>query len=275
MPKIAAFGLVRGYPKAQDKWRYGQLILRNCSILFQSAAKKEKWDLILFHEGNISRSDQFFLNFLAFGNISFRDIGDTFRIPRGMVHTGEIAPLGYSLMCRFQYYGVWKHLADYDVAMRVEEDCFLLRTPRLRDTRGYITAVTCAETHTKTNETLPSFLEGLGDAAHYTQDFPYTNFYITNPQSWLSKPVQEFLSKVAHSPMSIENRWGDIPVLGVALDKFKDVLGPYTKNSRITYVHLSHLAMVHRGQFRAANFVLDAKHPLRTLAGILGRNRES
>ena len=268
MEKIAAFGLVRGYPGHQAKWRYSQVVLRNYSILLQALIKRESWDLILFHEGNISALDRKVLNFLALGQIKFVDVADTFRKPRELLHTGSYSPLGYALMCRFNYYGIWRHLVDYDVAMRVDEDCFLIRVPKLRGQKGFVTAATCAETHTTTNNTLPLALELSGDAHHYSHNFPYTNFYITNPKLWSEKPVQEFLETVAKNPMCLEYRWGDIPVLGVALSKFSETLGPFKKDPSLIYLHLSHLTFVRQGNFKSARFVLDIKRPLHSVRSI-------
>ena len=59
--RIAVVALTRGYPK--DKSLYESLIKRNNSI-FEHINKNRKVpaDLILFHEGNISASDQDYIN---------------------------------------------------------------------------------------------------------------------------------------------------------------------------------------------------------------------
>ena len=59
--KIAIFALTRGYPNQRNL--YSDLLQRNKSI-YEHINKKRDYpaDLILFHEGNISESDQSYLN---------------------------------------------------------------------------------------------------------------------------------------------------------------------------------------------------------------------
>ena len=58
--KIVIAALVRGYDRKQD---YNILIKRNNNIFRKITSKSEnKIDQILFHEGNISKEDESFIN---------------------------------------------------------------------------------------------------------------------------------------------------------------------------------------------------------------------
>lgn len=275
LARYAVFGLVRGYPGLSSKWRYSMQILRNVSIRVAAIVSREKWDIVILHEGNISRIDQFFLKLASFGPIEFRDIGLDFVKPDHLQHSGQHGPLGYALMCRFHYLHVWKHIKNYEVVMRLDEDCFLLKAVPLRLQSGFASAGFCPESHEPTNRTLLPFLDSIGLGGAYNHSFPYTNFYITRPSPWLSGEVSRLLEKIGDQAESLEKRWGDIPVIGVALNVFPEKLGPVTQLKQVSYLHLSHIAWVRNGKFKSVDFVLDIKHPIRTLRSIFGRNSDS
>jgi hypothetical protein len=273
--RYAVFGLVRGYQKLSSKWRYSMQILRNVSIRVSSLRAHEKWDIIVLHEGNISRSDQIFLKIASLGPIEFIDIGMDFVKPDHLKHSGVNGPLGYALMCRFHYLHVWKYIKDYDVAMRLDEDCFLIKAVPLGDKFGFSSAGFCPETHESTNRTLLPFLESINLGASYDHNFPYTNFYITRPKPWLSQEVSQFLELVGNQDGSLDERWGDIPVLGVALNVFPAALGPVHQLKQVSYIHLSHIAWVRKGEFKSVDFVIDIKRPIKTLRSIFGSPGDS
>jgi hypothetical protein len=267
-PRLAVFGLVRGYTTLAKKWRYSMQILRNLSIRLAALRVGEKWEIVILHEGNISRADQFLLQIASLGPIRFIDIGIDFVQPPYLEHSGRNGPIGYALMCRFHYLHVWKYVKNYDVVMRLDEDCFLVRAVPLRGHLGFSSAGFCSETHEPTNETLTPFLNSLGLRTAYDHNFPYTNFYITRPGPWLSREVSDFLQQVGEHKDSLEKRWGDIPVLGVALNLFSDRLGPVRQLKQISYFHLSHIAWVRNGQFQSVNFVFDIRHPITTVRAL-------
>ena len=59
--------------------------------------------------------------------------------------------------------------------------------------------------------------------------------------------VQEFLRLLGQHEMAIENRWGDLPILGVALKHFGGWIANESICSEITYFHLSHQNKVESG----------------------------
>jgi hypothetical protein len=63
-------------------------------------------------------------------------------------------------------------------------------------------------------------MQGRDIANPYNQVFPYTNCYVTRTAFWRQPEVQQFLEAVKQDPDSIRLRWGDLPVLGVALNLF-------------------------------------------------------
>lgn len=273
-PRFAVFGLVRGYTNLASKWRYSMQILRNISIRIAAIRARENWDIVILHEGNISQIDQFFLTVLSLGPIRFLDIGIDFARPDNLRFSGKNGPLGYALMCRFHYLNVWKYLQNYDVAMRLDEDCFLIRAVPLSNQEGFGSAGFCAESHEPTNRTLIPVLNEMGLGSSYNHVFPYTNFYITRPKLWESTKVSAFLSKIGQNEDSLEERWGDIPVLGVALNAFPDQLGPVRQLNKVSYFHLSHIAWVKNGQFKSVEFVFDLSHPIKTIRSIFGRRSQ-
>jgi hypothetical protein len=273
--RYAVFGLVRGYTRLSSKWRYTLQILRNLSIRLAALRAGEKWDIVVLHEGNISRRDQNFLKLVSFGPIVFIDIGVDFVKPHQLNHTGINGPLGYALMCRFHYLHVWKYLENYDVVMRLDEDCFLIRALPLGSQVGFSSAGFCAENHLPTNRTLQPFLASIGHGKSYDHNFPYTNFYITRPKPWRSQEVSHLLELVGSQVECLENRWGDIPVLGVALKVFPETLGPVHHLKQVSYIHLSHIAWVRNGEFKSVDFVIDIKHPIKTLKSLLRRYSDS
>ena len=82
-----------------------------------------------------------------------------------------------------------------------------------------------AEGHGPTNKTLSKFVESYArehglPGKPYSQYFPNTNFYVANVNFWTQLHIQNFLLEVTETPELIRNRWGDLPILGVALNLF-------------------------------------------------------
>jgi hypothetical protein len=228
-----------------------------------------KFDHIVFHEGNISRFDQFLVSMFSLTRLRFINVFEDMRVPQTHQFTGSNAPLGYSLMCRFHYYGVWKYLENYKIALRVDEDCLVLKTPNLKEEYGFLTGALSEETHVLTNNTLPEVLREINLEEFYNHKFPYTNVMVTRPSLWLSEEVQKILVFVANQVQSIENRWGDIPVLGVAINANPHLFGLNIQTDDFYYMHISHLTAVKNGLFEAPDFVISVKKPLSSAFQVL------
>lgn len=268
MRTTATFGLVRGYPKKREKYLYVLQILRNLSLKRISRIQRSEWDHIIFHEGNISTTDQRVIQVLSGGGLTFIDISADFKVPPGWSAELEGAPLGYALMCRFHSFQLWKRLASYTRVFRVDEDCFIWAAPEISSSKGFVTAALTEETLESTNRTLGGRLEEMGLSELYNQKFPYTNVYITDPGPWNSMEVSSFLSHLSAMEEGLKNRWGDIPILGIALNRFP-ALGPLTVSGEFSYFHTSHLTQVKLGKFDAASWVLDKRRPIKSLVGMV------
>lgn len=247
----ATFLLTRGYT-GLSKLKYLRLIRRNRSIARIGHLQRNDVKHLIFHEGNISRTDMIWIRKFSIVPIEFISIEADFKLRSEDVWTGNSEfPLGYSLMCRFNYLQVWSYLADYRVVCRLDEDCTLRALPNFDDIETLIVGALSDETHTQTNKTLPQHLEQLGLAGFYDHLFPYTNCYVTRVDFWKRTDVQNFLSEVGNHPEALENRWGDLPILGVALKAFGSWDAEAAVDPQIMYRHGSHSSQVAGGVIQA------------------------
>ena len=108
--KIAIFALTRGYPN--EITRYDDLLKRNMSIFYNINNKRESpADLILFHEGNISKSDQQYINSHCPEEIKFINVAKYFSKTTLPQEGGSKFNAGYRYMCRFNAYHIWDELS--------------------------------------------------------------------------------------------------------------------------------------------------------------------
>jgi hypothetical protein len=266
--KIATFALTRGY-HGFSKVRYIFVIRRNRALrrIFDSSMV----DHILFHEGNISSRDQSILGFLSGLKILFVSIEKTFVVyPGQMSPQGSQRDIGYRLMCRFQYFDLWSFLKDYDYVYRVDEDCLVTSLPSISDEVLLLTGALSAETHDATNGSLVSLLQTKNLESYYDHLFPYTNCYLTKVSFWLRSDVREFLFDVASHNQALVNRWGDLPVMGVALKAYGGWSAKESVSSDFDYRHLSHNSRVYQGQIYEVKVSLAMK-VVRTGARIMRR----
>jgi hypothetical protein len=244
--------LTRGYA---DISGYIPLIKRNRSIYeVINRNRKRHYPLIIWHEGNISKEDQLHvLDQECNDDVRFVNISRVFRLPRAIKEQdlAERWRVGYRLMCRFNFYYIWKYTKTFKYVMRLDEDCVLLSSEgdpfeMLSKSHGDFAApLFTEESHELTNQTLPVFVKNFA-AVHdskianpYNQIFPYTNCYVTRTAFWLQPEVQQFLDAVRKDPDSIRLRWGDLPVLGVALNMFA-APDKVHRLSEVCYWHGSH-----------------------------------
>jgi hypothetical protein len=191
--------------------------------------------------------------------VRFVDVSAVFRLPRGIKESELIESwsVGYRLMCRFHTYHIWQYTRQFDFVMRLDEDCILCSVAfdplKCLSEAGidFASAAFVKETHELTNRTLAPFVSRYADLIYprmrnsnlYNHSFPYTNLYVTRTAFWRRPAVQRFLNAVMRERDSIRFRWGDLPVLGIALNMF----GRPRKVARIlniTYRHASHSVTV-------------------------------
>jgi hypothetical protein len=234
------FCLARGY-EGLGKYHYLKLVLRNLYINKASKIIGFKFDFVIFHEGNITKIDKLFIKLLSMNkSIIFRYVHD---FSNQNTPTEEIG-FGYKMMCRFQYKTVWNYLKSYDIAIRIDDDCLVKQIPLLQGDQILSCALVVEEEHVLTNQTLPIYLKMLNLENYYDQKFPFTNVYATRVKFWQQDSVVKFLNDIDSDARSFQNRWGDLPIIGVALKsygnwKYEDAIIP-----NFEYIHLSHRSIL-------------------------------
>jgi len=253
--KQVIFCLARGYTHT-EMYKYRKLVLRNLLLRINMKRYKSKWDYLIFHEGNIGKFHQFIIKFFSLNfSIEFISVQSDFKLP-DFATQFKFKNLGYILMCRFHSLQVWKYLEEYQIAMRVDDDVFILNLNPILKNRVFDCAQIGEETHMLTNLTFPKYLKTIGMESFYDHNFPYTNFYITRPDFWLQRSVQSLIAQIASNPESVLNRWGDLPILGVVLNRFRDKNENFLRRD-ISYYHFSHRATIKNG-IRLPGFYLNA-----------------
>ncbi len=273
--KIAVVALTRGYPNNQSQ--YQTLIRRNESIHRSiNRHRNNPVDIILFHEGNISDSDQDYIKSNSQDKIKFVNVAKYFN-KSNLILEGEAKfDLGYRIMCRFNMYHIWDEVIEYDYILRVDEDIeisdfdpFVFEIMEEKEIK-YLTGRFTKETHTLTNKTLPVFLienTKLNVKKVYNHRNPYTNFYASSVKFWNNEDVKLLLEKIALSDQQIINRWGDHTVQGILLNHENTKISLFPK---LVYSHISHDLVIKNNFFR--NLTINSKfNPISTTSGLLAR----
>ena len=245
--------LTRGY---SDIRGYALLMARNRSIYETiNRRRRKQYPLLIWHEGNIKPAHR--RHILARernADVRFVDISAAFRLPRGVLpeRFRENWSAGYRLMCRFHSYQIWRYTREFEYVMRLDEDCILRSVGADpidwlgRSDADFAAPIFVPETHALTNRTLKPFVRAFARSAFpgargsfYDQQFPYTSFYVARTGFWRRAPVQRFLRAVTRECNFLNCRWGDLPVLGVALNMFAEP-GKVALLPGVTYTHGSH-----------------------------------
>lgn len=243
--KQVIFCLARGYT-GRNVYKYRKLVLRNLLLKINMKRYKSTWDYLVFHEGNIKKSHQLIIKLFSLNfTIKFILIESDFKLPNFENQISD-RDLGYILMCRFYSFHVWKYLREYELAIRVDDDVFILNLNPVLKNRVFDCAQIGEETHIPTNLTFPKYLKTVGLERFYNHQFPYTNFFITKPDFWLQASVQDILLQFISNPESVSSRWGDLPILGITLNYFIGKNENFHRED-ISYYHFSHRATIHNG----------------------------
>lgn len=246
--------LTRGY---QTLGGYDALIERNRAIYQVINSRRERhYPLMIWHEGNIPPEHQSYIAAADLNHdIRFVDVSPVFRMPTEVKEDElvEYWPVGYRLMCRFHSYNIWQYAAEFEYVMRVDEDCILKSAAfdpldsLFRAGGDFAAADFVEESHELTNRTLAPFARELAasmcpevpEESVYNHAFPYTNVYVARTAFWRQPVVRRFLELVTQNPDFVRFRWGDCPVLGIALTLFAAPEAVY-RMSQLGYVHGSH-----------------------------------
>lgn len=234
MTKNAVVGLVRGHSSLSG---YDMLIERN-RLCYENVLSMTMADLLLFHEGNIPKAHQDFIQGKCKAALRFVDIRrEFFEVSSLLTDPEQMREVGYKNMCRFYGVKVYQLLDDYDYYMRLDDDSFVRsKLPfdmfaHLAEKKGdYIYRVHADfEPHQPTSLTLPVFVKqylasrGIdysGIAINTENGF--NSFHVTSLAFWRRPEVREFLRAVDDSRGFYWYRWGDSPLQYLCLKLFSD-----------------------------------------------------
>jgi len=257
--KAAIVGLVKGYKKLRN---YTSLIRRNY-LIKKNVDKSEKYDKIIFTEGNIEDKHKKVIG-SRLDKVTFVDVSGDFE-KKEEVKPEWRTKLGYKNMCRFNSVKIWKYVKEYKYIMRLDDDSFVMNGNFVSSTRNnkvykdvfkfmeeegatFMYVRDKWDSHRKTESTLPentkNFIRnrGLhtkcGNRDISSQNF-YNNIYATKVSFWRRKKVKEYLSHVDKSMGIYKHRWGDSTVMALAIKMFCD-RDKVVKADRVKYRHGSH-----------------------------------
>lgn len=263
--KNAIVGLVRGYSNTNG---YNSLIERNKYIYENIISKSDnKFDVILFHEGNITKEHQNYIReqsknmSLIFSDVrksspktAFDPTKNKFNMelcpptPQSMAF-----PLGYKHMCHFWSMDFLDYLSNYKYIIRIDEDCLVTKfdtgtLKRMEENQIYFSSPMFQG---QDEDYVIVGLKNLWESfisVHAVSPYksfeeikcPYTNFMIVDIDHFLDNDIVcLFLDEVDNSHGIYSNRWGDLPIWGVILSTLVDPKN-YEENKDISYYHGSH-----------------------------------
>lgn len=257
---MCIYGLVRGYQNMKD---YDDLRKRN-KLLHKHFNRKFNYDVVLFHEGNITQEQQNILNG-DIPNLKFVDISEvcfsvTKQIKKNRVEYEKVRErdqvnLGYMHMCRFYCYKMFKFLKHYEYIMRMDEDIFLKTEIKIdlykfmKENKLHIGyGRRRVDGHKLTKNTFFNFVRDYVRDKNINincemneidnRNF-YNNFCILYTRFWFKPAVRKYLKHVDSSCGIYKYRWGDSPVQATALRLFSDSTKWY-KFTEFEYTHGSH-----------------------------------
>ena len=264
MNKIAITVLTRGYPSEKN---YGQLIKRN-NLIYEKIIKQSsyKMDMIIFHEGNLQENHIKFIkeNYpseIIFINLKTTNPKNAFDDKKNILNyelcppnfLSNNFPLGYKHMCHFWSIDFFDYLKDYNIIIRIDEDCFIeefddsILENFLSEKKVFVSPEFQGHDDNRVivglEKTLNSFIKdnNLESKKEWTEIVsPYTNIMIINLDFFRrNNIVKTFLKKIDECNCIYSNRWGDLPIWGVILSCFIDI-GLYSNTPKIKYFHSSH-----------------------------------
>ena len=265
--KIAVSVLTKGYDNINA---YQMLIDRNNTIFNKIVnGSKYNFDLIIFHEGNITDEHQKYISSKSILPIVFKDVREcgnkkAFHSSRDLVNT-ELCPptprsswfaLGYKHMCYFWSIDLFDYLSEYKYIMRIDEDVLVTKFDDsvldkiINDDIKFGAPLFC---YYEGKLDGPDVMVGL---QKLTEDFYekhnhippmpfddilgcYTNFMVLNLDYFRNhKLVQAYLKEVDECNCIYSNRWGDASIWGIIVQALVDE--PYYLLDMVEYYHGSH-----------------------------------
>ena len=214
--------LTRGYA---NTFQYSKLIDRNRSLYEKVIKHRPSVDVLLFHEGNINIEHQQHIIKNSYNmDIKFVQVpfsGPQIEIPQESINTfldGSCYP-GYHLMCQFHFCHIWSFVDEYDIVIRLDEDCILLSDNWIENIDAFEKSSDVFRTidynysngldnHPLTNETLSEFLISTFGNDKMYKAVPGTNLYFTKMDFWRRKDVKDVIKLIEDSHGCLKYRWG-------------------------------------------------------------------
>jgi hypothetical protein len=257
--KSAIIVLTRRYESNDD---YTQLIKRNESIS-KNLDNKKKFEVIIFHEGDISHSQQQFISqhtpSLKMKFIDVCEKGTAFRKEKETIEhypPSRRFPVSYRHMCSFWFVDFWGYVEDYDYVVRIDEDCVILSNINtiFNKLKNYV--VTCAawgaagsnnpddnKVTCGLNEFTLNFFN-LDSSKSRPQIPPYTNVITFNLKELRrNERLKDYITAIDKSDGIYIYRWGDHVLWGEALSYLYDS-NDHLVDKSIVYFHGSHKTYV-------------------------------
>ena len=256
MEKIAVVVLTRGY---QDVEKYKTLIRRNISIAKNLGVLKEM-DIVIFHEGNILAQHQEYISkFTPTLNLIFKCIKEhAFKEEKKEIHMFEPTlafGLNYRHMCSFWFVDFWKFVEEYDMILRIDEDCVIeFNVHELFNDLQNKTAIYGTWTRDQDfvtyglNKFTQEFIKENNKTINtnnnpiipHNPSGPYTNVIGLNlARLRINTLAQKYIESVKITNYIYIFRWGDLPLWGELLFYFCHP-NSYSKSNKIKYFHGSH-----------------------------------
>jgi len=252
MSNIAVAVLTRGY---QDIRKYNTLVKRNISIA-KNLGDFKNADVLIFHEGNILPHHQEYISkFTPNLNLVFKCIKEyAFKDEKKSIKVFEPTRafgLNYRHMCSFWFVDFWKFVEEYDMILRIDEDCIIdFYIPELFNNLQNKTAIygTWIRDHDFVTHGLNKFtqqfikenIQTSSQIISHSPSGPYTNVIGFNLKALReNEHLQKYIKKVGIMDCIYAFRWGDLPLWGEALFYFFHP-NSYSKSDKIKYFHGSH-----------------------------------
>jgi len=256
--KYAIVILTRGY-SSNDK--YNDLIKRNNYIYknyYCYLKNKEKYDIIIFNEGNITDDQQVYIQNktpylpLIFKTVEFINNNNTNDICPPNIVSQEFS-LGYKNMCYFWSINFYKYVEEYEYIIRIDEDCYINKIDPniiltyIDNNIKFSSAEYIEEDTTYVTVGMENLFMNYIKANQIVQydsienvRYPYTNVMVINvPYFRKNQNIQNMLNLIKESNCIFSNRWGDLPIWGYILYLLVDKQY-YICDRNISYYHGSH-----------------------------------
>jgi hypothetical protein len=260
MNKNAIVVLTKGYNHLS---KYKDIINRNRYIsvnFYQKLTNPTNYDIIIFHEGNITISQQKYIQSqspkipLIFKTINFINNNSICSMcpPNNVSNNYNI---GYKNMCFFWSIRFLKYLSDYEYVIRIDEDCKLInidpniienyKNKEIYYSSPYFQGHDDKEVVVGMEEFFNNYLKNNNLTPINTiLRCPYTNFMIINIKFFYNNDlIKEVLSNIYGTNCIFSNRWGDLPIWGYILSYLVEQKH-YLEDKNISYYHGSHMKQI-------------------------------